>query len=118
MSNNLTTIYIDLSDRTWMLGHGRFKHPLIELAWDFDWLRDGVQREEHQPSIFTCQLCSEPKEKRNNIELNCRHKFCAMCVLNKLFVRNKDSVPSCAECQTPITSINIRNNVASNVVFI
>jgi hypothetical protein len=60
----------------------------------------------------------EPKEKRNNIELNCGHKFCVICVLNKLFVRNKDCAPSCAECQMPITSINIRNGVTTNVVFI
>lgn len=116
MSDNLTTIYIDLSDRT-LNGDG-FKHPLVELAWDFEWVCARARREDHQSTMFTCQLCTEPKEKRNNIELNCGHKFCVICVLNKLFVRNKDSAPSCAECQTHITGINIRNTGVTNVVFI
>ena len=50
------------------------------------------------------------------VTLNCKHKFCGMCVSQSLKKCNNFKLPNCAMCRTKIECIMINDAKIMNII--
>ena len=63
-----------------------------------------------------CNICYEKTNNRNMVTLNCKHKFCGVCVSQTLKKCNKFRFPNCAMCRTKIDCILVNDNEVLNIL--
>ena len=63
-----------------------------------------------------CNICYEEKQNCNMVMLNCKHKFCGVCISKSLKKCNKFKLPNCAMCRTKIDSIIINDAEIMNIL--
>ena len=69
-------------------------------------------------SLKECAICYEQKETNNDIELNCKHKFCANCVEGIIKHNNSKNVcnPCCALCRQPINTLTVAKKEVFDII--
>jgi len=56
-----------------------------------------------------CNICYEENQTRNMVTLNCKHKFCGVCISQTLKKCGKFKLPDCAMCRAKIDCISVNN---------
>ena len=88
----------------------QIKKYVIYLVLVPDEVEEGEEGEED------CAICYESIKCMDLVKLNCKHKFCGICIKETLKSHSKLSEPSCALCRKQMISFSVKNPEIYNLV--
>ena len=92
-----------------LLSSLRNRHEVIDENRKFEIIPILCVETEELDVKEECNICYEEKQNRNMVTLNCKHKFCGVCVSQSLKKCNNFKLPNCAMCRTKIECIMIND---------